>query len=275
MSLESLLLLNLAVALAAMLLLWLASLPLRNASIVDVWWGPGIAVLAWVDVAAAGAHPRTLLVASLVTLWGLRLGSYLLWRNHGGPEDPRYAAMRRHHGGRFPWVSLFTVFLLQGALQVAISLPIAVVAANPGSDAFGWLDALGAALFAAGLAFEAVGDFQLARFRADPASAGRVMDSGLWAWTRHPNYFGDCLAWWGIFGVALATPYGWLALPGPAVMTFLLLRVSGVALLERSITARRPGYAEYAARVPAFFPRPPRARRAPARAPGSAPRDSA
>ena len=271
MGLESLLLLNLAVALSVMWVFWLASLPLRNVSIVDVWWGPGIAGLAWADVAATGAHPRTLLVAGLVTLWGLRLGAHLLWRSHGGPEDPRYAAMRRHHGARFPWMSLFTVFLLQGALQVVVSLPVGAVAANPGSPTLGWLDAVGAAVFAAGLAFETVGDFQLARFRTDPGSAGRVMDRGLWAWTRHPNYFGDCLAWWGIFAIALASPYGWLALPGPAAMTFLLLRVSGVALLERSIGTRRPGYADYVARVPAFFPRPPR--RAPARGLAGAPRD--
>jgi steroid 5-alpha reductase family enzyme len=132
------------------------------------------------------------------------------------------------------------------------------VAAEPGAGGLGGLDALGAALFSAGLAFESVADLQLARFKADPRSAGRVMDRGLWAWTRHPNYFGDCLAWWGIFVVALAAPFGWTALPAPALMTFLLLRVSGVALLERSIGKRRPGYAEYAARVPAFFPRPPR-----------------
>jgi steroid 5-alpha reductase family enzyme len=251
-------LLNLAVALGAMLLLWLASLALRDASIVDAWWGPGFALLAWVDVAAAGAHPRLLLLATAVTLWGLRLGAYLLWRNHGQPEDARYAAMRRHHGARFPLVSLVSVFALQGVLQVAVGLPLAVVAAEPGASRLGALDAFGVALFAAGLAIESVADLQLARFKADPASAGRVMDRGLWAWTRHPNYFGDCLAWWGIFGVALAAPFGWAALPGPALMTFLLLRVSGVALLERSIGKRRPAYAEYAARVPAFFPRPPR-----------------
>ena len=252
------LLLNLAVALAAMLLLWLASLARRDASIVDAWWGPGFVLLAWVDVAAAGAHPRSVFVATLVTLWGLRLAAHLLWRSHGQPEDPRYVAMRRHHGARFAWLSLFTVFALQGVLQVAVGLPIAVVAARPGAPQLGALDALGAGLFAAGLLCETLGDLQLARFKADPASAGRVMDRGLWAWTRHPNYFGDCIAWWGIFVVALAAPRGWASLPGPALMTFLLLRVSGVALLERSIGKRRPGYAEYAARVPAFFPRPPR-----------------
>jgi len=258
MGLESLLLLNLAVALAVMALLWLASLALRNASIVDVWWGPGIAGLAWVDLAATGAHPRTLLVACLVTLWALRLGGHLLWRSHGSPEDPRYAAMRRYHGRRFRWVSLFTVFLLQGALQVAVALPVAVVAAHPGPLALGWLDVLGAALFAAGLAFETVGDFQLARFRADPRSAGRVMDRGLWAWTRHPNYFGDCLAWWGIWAVAASTPLGPWTIVSPLAMTFLLLRVSGVPMLERGLAKTRPGYRDYVARTSAFVPWPPK-----------------
>jgi steroid 5-alpha reductase family enzyme len=254
-----LLLLNLGVACSAMALLWLASLALRDASIVDAWWGPGFALLAWTDAAATGMHPRSVLLAGLLSLWGLRLATHLLWRSRGQPEDPRYAAMRRHHGRRFPWVSLFTVFALQGVLQVAVGLPIAVVAARPG-PALGALDVFGAALFAAGLLVETVADLQLARFTADPTSAGRVMDRGLWAWTRHPNYFGDCVAWWGVFAVALAAPGGWASLPGPALMTFLLVRVSGVALLERSIGKRRPGYAEYATRVPSFFPRPPRQR---------------
>jgi steroid 5-alpha reductase family enzyme len=259
MSLGALLLLNLAVALGAMLPLWLVGLARRDVSLVDAWWGPGFALLAWVDALVAGrGQPRPLAVAVLVTLWGLRLGAYLLWRSRGEPEDPRYASMRRHHGARFAWRSLVTVFGLQGVLQVAVGLPIAVTAVRPGAPELGALDALGAALCAIGLAFESVGDWQLARFRVDAANAGRVMDRGLWAWTRHPNYFGDCLVWWGIFGVALAGPLGWLSLPGPALMTFLLLRVSGVALLERSIGKRRPGYAEYATRVPAFFPRPPR-----------------
>lgn len=138
-----------------------------------------------------------------------------------------------------------------------MSLPIALAMARPGPASLGALDALGVALFAVGLFFEVVGDAQLARFRADPASAGRVMDRGLWGWTRHPNYFGDCCVWWGVATIALATPLGWAGLLGPAVMTVLLLRVSGVALLERTITRRRPAYADYVARVPAFFPRPP------------------
>jgi steroid 5-alpha reductase family enzyme len=200
---------------------------------------------------------RQLLLLALPALWGLRLGAYLLWRNHGRGEDPRYQAMRRHFGPRFAWVSLFTVFGLQGALLWIVSLPVQLGQLGPGPP-LGPLDALGCAVFAAGLGFEAVGDLQLARFRADPANRGEVMDRGLWAWTRHPNYFGDCVVHWGIFAVAASAPLGWIAAAGPALMTFLLLQVSGVSLLERSIVRRRPGYAEYQRRTSAFLPRPPR-----------------
>jgi steroid 5-alpha reductase family enzyme len=243
----------------AMLALWLLSLALRNASIVDIWWGPGIALGAAVAWLAAGAsHPRATLLVALAALWALRLGGYLLWRNAGHGEDPRYQAMRRHWGPRFPWISLATVFTLQGVLQWIVSLPLQVGAALPGEAPLGALDALGALLFAVGFAFESTGDVQLARFKADPANRGRVMNRGVWRYTRHPNYFGDALAHWGLFVIALASPYGWLTALSPALMTFLLLRVSGVALLERSIGRRRPDYAEYQRRTSAFFPLPPR-----------------
>jgi steroid 5-alpha reductase family enzyme len=248
----------LAVA-ACMAALWLLSLALRNASIVDVFWGLGFVVIAAVVLVATGGarSPRSWLLAAMVGLWGLRLAGYLLWRNAGHGEDPRYAAMRRHWGARFWWVSLFTVFALQGVLMWIVSLPIQLGLLAPGG-ALGALDALGVALFGLGMVFEAVGDRQLARFRADPANAGRVLDRGLWRYTRHPNYFGDCCVWWGIFAVALATPYGPWSVVGPATMTFLLLRVSGVAMLERSIHRRRPAYVEYRERTSGFLPRPPR-----------------
>jgi steroid 5-alpha reductase family enzyme len=236
--------------------LWLLSLRLRDASIVDLWWGPGIAALVWVAWAAAGGdpHPRRHLLLALVTLWGLRLGLYLLARNAGRGEDPRYQAMRRHHGARFARTSLVTVFGLQGVLQWVVALPLLLAMVAPGPERLGALDALGTALFAVGFCFEAIGDRQLARFRADPSNAGRVMDRGLWRYTRHPNYFGDCAAHWGMFVVALATPWGWAGGVGPLALTALLLRVSGVALLERSIGKRRPGYAEYQRRTSAFLP---------------------
>jgi steroid 5-alpha reductase family enzyme len=249
---------------AAMLALWALSLALRDASIVDVWWGPGIALGATVAWASAGAaHPRATLLIALLWLWALRLGGYLLWRNAGGCEDPRYQAMRRRWGARFPWISLATVFVFQGALQWIVSLPAQVGAAAPGAASLGPLDAFGALLFACGLTFETIGDLQLARFKADPANAGRVMDRGVWRYTRHPNYFGDALAHWGLFTIALGAPHGWRTALSPVLMTFLLLRVSGVALLERSIGKRRPEYAEYQRRTSAFFPLPPRARSAP------------
>jgi steroid 5-alpha reductase family enzyme len=261
MSIASALAVSFGCGLLMMLALWLLSLALRDVSIVDIWWGPGFAWLATVAFAIAGdPTPRDVLLLALVSLWGLRLGVYLLWRNWGHGEDARYARMRRHYGTRFPLVSLATVFGLQAVLQWFVSLPLQIAQLAPGTRPLGALDALGVALFATGLFFEAVGDAQLARFKADPANRGRVMDRGLWRYTRHPNYFGDCLVWWGLFAIAAATPAGWLTVASPLLMTFLLLRVSGVALLERSLVRTRPAYRDYIERTSAFLPRPPRRR---------------
>jgi steroid 5-alpha reductase family enzyme len=242
-----------------MLALWLLSLRLRDSSIVDLFWGPAFALVAWVELAAAaGSHPRRLLFAALVSLWALRLAGYLAWRNLGRGEDPRYAAMRARHGSKWPLRSLAIVFGLQGALVLLVGLPVHAVMGLTSQPPLGWLDALGAAVFATGLGIESLGDLQLARFKAKPENQGRVMNQGLWRYTRHPNYFGDFLVWWGLFLVAAATGWGALSVAGPALMTVLLLRVSGVTLLEASMK-QRPGYAEYIARTSAFFPRPPRA----------------
>ena len=242
---------------ACMLLLWLASLRLRDASIADVFWGTGFAAVALLSLLLAGPAPRALLLAAMASIWGLRLSAHLARRWRGTGEDRRYRAMRAAWGDRFPLASLFTVFLLQGALLWVVSLPLQAAAALGTSRPLGPLDALGAVLWAAGLAFEAVADAQLARFLARPGSAGRVMQEGLWRYTRHPNYFGDALLWWGMGLVALSAGAAW-ALVGPALMTFLLVRVSGVALLEREIGRRRPEYADYVARTSAFLPWPPR-----------------
>ena len=241
------------------LLLWLTSLALRDASIVDIFWGAGFVVIAGVAAwASDGAVVRRLLVFALVALWGLRLARHLFRRNWGHGEDFRYQRMRAHHGSRFWYVSLYTVFGLQAALMWVVSLPVqlAVIAREPAS--LTTLDVFGTLLFAVGLAFEALGDRQLVAFRADPANKGRVLDTGLWAWTRHPNYFGDALVWWGLGTIALSTPWGPLGLVGPALMTFLLLRVSGVPMLERSLTRTKPEYRAYVARTSGFFPLPPR-----------------
>ncbi len=246
---------------AVMFALWLLSLARRDVSIVDIWWGPGFAWLTAVAFSLAAApNLRSALLLALVAIWGLRLGGHLLRRNWGAGEDARYARMRRHHGERFRWISLATVFGLQAVLQWFVSLPLLLAQLVPGARPLGVLDAFGVALFATGLFFETVGDAQLARFKADPTSAGRVMDRGLWRYTRHPNYFGDCVVWWGLFAIAAGTPAGPWTIASPLLMTFLLLRVSGVALLERSLVRTRPAYREYIARTSAFFPRPPLSR---------------
>jgi len=249
----------LAVSLS-MLVLWLLSLPLRNASIVDLYWGLGFVLIAWVAFVLGAHPPRGRIVTLLTTLWGTRLATHLTWRNVGRGEDFRYAEMRRRHGDRFWRVSLYQVFGLQALLMWIVSLPVQAVQIAGAGVPLGRLDLLGAVLWAVGLAFEAIGDWQLARFRADPANQGRVCDRGLWAWSRHPNYFGDALVWWGLYCFAAAAGATWTAV-GPAVMTLLLLEVSGVPLLERSLRETRPEYADYASRTSAFVPLPPRRRR--------------
>jgi steroid 5-alpha reductase family enzyme len=243
--------------LAFMMALWLLSLRLSDASIADVFWGVGFAAVGLASLALASPSSRALLLAAMAALWGLRLALHLGRRWRGKGEDRRYQAMRRAWGPRFPVASLFTVFLLQGVLMWVVSLPLQAGAALGDARPLGPIDALGVVTFATGLCFEAIGDAQLARFLADPASAGQVMQSGLWRYTRHPNYFGDALVWWGI-GLVAASAGAWWSLAGPALMTVLLLRVSGVALLEKDIGSRRPGYASYVARTSAFLPLPPR-----------------
>jgi steroid 5-alpha reductase family enzyme len=236
-----------------MVALWLLSLRLSDSSIVDIFWGAGFVLVVWVTrLAQPGAEPRAGLVAALTTLWGVRLAGYLARRNIGKGEDPRYTAMRTRHGAAWPLRSLFQVFVLQGVLMWLISLPVQAAERARGSGALGWLDALGAALALTGVAFEAIGDAQLARFKADPENKGKVMDRGLWRYTRHPNYFGDFLVWWGLYTVAVASGNAW-TVGSPALMSFLLLRVSGVTLLEKSMR-KRPGYDAYVRRTSAFFP---------------------
>ncbi|MBM3658254.1 MAG: DUF1295 domain-containing protein [Actinobacteria bacterium] len=243
---------------ALMLVTWLVSLPLRNASIVDLIWGLGFVLVAWaVRLTVDGNSARQWLLVAMVTIWGLRLSIYLTWRNHGNGEDYRYQAMRRHWGPRFWWVSLFTVFVLQGVLMWTVSIGVQL-GQVPDTPGLGPLAALGVLVWLVGITFEAVGDAQLARFKGDPANRGKVMDRGLWRYTRHPNYFGDACVWWGIALVAAESGLGAFGIIGAVVMTVLLRRVSGVTLLEKSLKKRREGYEEYIARTSPFVPRPPR-----------------
>jgi steroid 5-alpha reductase family enzyme len=191
----------------------------------------------------------------MVTVWGVRLSVHLARRNWGRPEDYRYAAWREQYGDSWPLRSLFQVFWLQAVLLWIVSVP--VLAAQQSTAALAVLDLLGVAVWLVGLVFEAVGDAQLARFKADPANKGRVLDTGLWRYTRHPNYFGDAVVWWGIYLVALSAG-GWWSFFGPLLMTFLLVRVSGVAMLEQDLKQKKPEYANYIRRTSAFIPMPPK-----------------
>jgi steroid 5-alpha reductase family enzyme len=241
----------------AMSLLWLVSLAVRDASIVDITWGPLFVLISWVAYAVGDGSAPALLIAVLATAWGLRLGFHIGRRNIGHGEDPRYVRMREKRPRQFWLWSLFAVFIFQGLIALVVSLPIQSLAAV-GNDTIGLVSWVGAAVFAIGLAFEAVGDAQLSRFKADPASRGQVMDRGLWRYTRHPNYFGDSVVWWGLWLLAVGSGAAWWTLVGPALMTFMLVKVSGVAMTEADIATRRPGYADYIRRTSAFVPMPPR-----------------
>lgn len=248
-----------AVAIAVVMVgTWIVSVVIRNASIVDVVWGLGFVVVAWVSRAVGdGDAARQWLLTILTTVWGVRLGGYLFWRNSGHGEDFRYRSMRKRWGRRFPLISLVTVFALQGTLMWIVSLGVQIGQDDP-SPSVGPLAVIGVLVYAVGLFFEIVGDAQLARFKADPNSAGKVMDRGLWRFTRHPNYFGDACVWWGLAIIAAESGSGAWGLIGAAVMTFFLRRVSGVTLLERSLKKRREGYDQYIARTSPFVPRPPK-----------------
>lgn len=238
--------------------LWAVSVRLRDAGIIDPFWGLGFAIVGWVAyLASDGDDGRRLLLAALTSVWGVRLFGHLARRNFGKPEDFRYAAMRQRHGDRFALRSLVTVFGLQAALMLIVSLPVQF-GGVPDSPALGWIAAAGVLVWAVGFAFETVGDLQLSRFRADPSNRGKVLDRGLWRYTRHPNYFGDFCAWWGLWLIAAEAGWPALTIVGPLLMSVLLMRVSGVGLLEKDIARRRPGYADYVRRTSAFFPRPPR-----------------
>jgi steroid 5-alpha reductase family enzyme len=236
---------------------WLLSLARKDASVIDPFWGLGFLLVAAASGLLNGFVPRTGLLLILVALWSLRLSGYLLWRNSGHGEDRRYVQMREKHGPRFWWVSLFSVFLLQAVILWFVSLPLQVAAAHDESTAFSILDAAGGLLWGIGFLFESVGDWQLARFKAQATNSGRVMDGGLWRYTRHPNYFGDFCVWWGLYLICVAGGAWWTIL-SPIAMTVLLMAVSGVSLLESTIGSRRPDYAAYQARTNAFFPGPPR-----------------
>jgi len=239
-----------------MTILWLLSLLVRDASIVDVFWGLGFVALYWLAYAQSTKgniiFGRQHLTGLLVTLWGLRLALHILHRNWGRNEDFRYASWRAEAGSTWWWRSYFKVFLLQGAILWFVSWPLLAILNNTTAP-LGWLDLAALLLWVAGFLFEVIGDWQLSRFKQDPANAGQLLTSGLWRYTRHPNYFGDAVIWWSFFLFAVAAGAWWTVF-SPLLMTFLLRRVSGVAMLERKLRETKPGYAVYMSRTNAFFP---------------------
>ena len=246
---------NLVAAIGFMSIVWLLSLMKKDASIADIFWGPGFVFLAWLTFSVTDGYAgRKILIVCLTTLWGLRLAVHIFIRNLGKDEDPRYLAWRKKHGRRFWWVSFFTVFGLQALLLWAISITTQVGQISAVPSGITLFDGIGVFIWLVGFTFEAVGDWQLARFKSNPENKRKVMDKGLWAYTRHPNYFGETLIWWGLFLITASTPVGVLAIVSPLVITFLLLKVSGVTLLEKNIVETRPKYREYIETTSPFIP---------------------
>jgi steroid 5-alpha reductase family enzyme len=253
-------------ALAVTVLLGLtfaAALRLGRHSVIDVVWGLGFAVVALTSGLLATGHGdtgRRILVIAMTCVWGLRLAAHIGWRSRGASEDPRYVAMLDRAPGNRALYALRVVYLTQGVVLLFISLPVQVAVHERGALT-GWTW-IGVAVWAVGLFFEALGDRQLSRFRADPANRGRVLDTGLWRYTRHPNYFGDACVWWGLFLVAAVRWPGVLTILSPLLMTYLLANGTGKPLLEERLGSTRAGYASYVARTSGFLPLPPRRRSA-------------
>lgn len=238
-----------------LVVLWLISILINRVSFIDSFWGVGFVVIGWAAATSlVEIGPLQTITLLLVTLWGLRLGVYLLKRFLSDGEDTRYVRLTKGKEGIARHLfTLWFVFGLQGLLMLIISAPVIAVFAKPPAplDVYAYA---GVALWSVGAFFEWVGDWQLTRFKADPANKGKVLDTGLWAWTRHPNYFGDTCVWWGIWLVS----HDLSVVFAPALMTFLLVKWSGVPLLEAGLKKRRSGYSAYIERTSSFFPRPPK-----------------
>ena len=243
------------IILALMVGLWLLSLWFKDASIVDIFWGTGFVITAWVYffLTPDGFLSRKLLITIITTIWGLRLSIHILLRNWGHGEDFRYQKWRQESGEKWWWYSFFKVFALQGFLMWVISIPLLAAQISPTPASLIWLDYLGLIVWGIGFFFEAVGDWQLSMFKANPDNKGQLLNTGLWRYTRHPNYFGDAAQWWGFYLLA-ASAGGYWAIYSPILMTLLLRNVSGVSLLEKTMKDTKPGYKEYVENTNAFFP---------------------
>jgi steroid 5-alpha reductase family enzyme len=243
------------VIMTMMSVLWISSIIIKNASIVDIFWGFGFVVAsAFYFLKTGDSNIRKVIIVTIVTIWGLRLSAYLAWRNIGKGEDYRYRNFRKNYGeNRYWWISFFQVFLLQGTLMWLISAPLLGAQYYNYNNQLNFLDYAGILVWLIGFMFEAGGDYQLVRFRSDPSNKGKVLDNGFWRYTRHPNYFGDSAVWWG-YGLFCLAAGSYFPVAGSLLMTALIIKVSGVSLLEKSLKEQKPLYREYIERTNAFFP---------------------
>lgn len=258
MSLLTLLGLNALSVAVCFLILWLIACRIKDPSFVDSWWAGGMVVLAWSSFAQSSPGPHRWALTLLATAWGLRLALYLLWRWRQHGPDRRYVSMMAHakqeRGWGFPLASLLLVFALQAPLQFVVALPVQLGQTPGGDGALGPVALGGVALAVLGILFETIGDAQLVAFKAKPENKGKLLTTGLWRYTRHPNYFGDALTWWGLYAIACEQPYGVWSAAGPLLLTFLLTRWSGAPTTEGRLKRTRPEYADYMARTSGFVP---------------------
>ena len=262
MEIVSLLLQNFTIALVLFLTLWLVNVRIKDPSFIDSLWALGMVLIAWSTFLFVGAHgAHALLLTALCTVWGVRLGVYLLWRWRKNGPDRRYVTMmglaQKERGWGYARASLLLVFALQLPLQFIVCLPVQLGQLS-GDTPLGLLAWAGAALAVIGILFETIGDLQLVAFKADPANNGKVLQTGLWRYTRHPNYFGDACVWWGLWLIAAETGLGAWSLPGPILLTFLLTRWSGVPTVEGRMRRKKPDYEAYVQRTSGFVPMPPK-----------------
>lgn len=249
---------TLAIILFGYMTTWFViSVLIKRNDIADIAWGLGFVLLTWVSFAISGnTDARGILVGVLVSIWGARLAWHIYSRNRGKPEDYRYAAWRVEWGSTVYIRSFFQIYLLQGVLLYLVVMPVLFINYSRGGS-LGLLDLAGCAVWIMGFLFESIGDAQLAQFIKNPTNKGKLIQSGLWQYTRHPNYFGEVTQWWGIWLIALSIPGGWVSIIGPLTITFLILKVSGIPMLEKKM-AEKPEFAEYSKRTSMFIPLPPR-----------------
>jgi steroid 5-alpha reductase family enzyme len=247
------------IILILMSFLWIISIFIKNVSIVDFFWGLGFFITCtFYFLTTGGSDSRGILLLTMVAIWGLRLSFYIAWRNRGKGEDFRYREFRKKYGeNRYWWISFFQTFLLQGLLMWMISAPLLGAQYYGHDKPVGIIDYLGVLFWLIGFSFEAGGDFQLTKFRSNPDNKGKVLNTGFWKYTRHPNYFGDASVWWG-YGIICISAGSYIPVFGAIMMTALIIKVSGVALLEKTLVVQKPQYKEYIEKTSAFIPWPPK-----------------